>query len=115
MPIAWERILPVVISIVIIITVAILRDQSKTLAAIMATMPINITLALWIVTGAEADQNARALFSQGLLIGIFPTVLFLLVTWFVIRSGWPLLPTLIAGYAAWGLLMGVILFVRRGL
>ena len=115
MPIAWERVLPVIISIVIIITVAILRDYSKTLAAITATMPINVVLALWIVTGSETDQTARTLFSQGLLIGIFPTVLFLFVTWLVVRSGWPLLPTIIVGYIAWGLLLGAIMLVRRGL
>jgi hypothetical protein len=115
MPIAWERILPVMISIGIIITVAILRDYSKTLAAITATMPINVVLAMWIVFSSEPDQTARIAFSQGLLIGIIPTVLFLIVAWMLIRSGWALLPTLIGGYAAWGLLMGIILFMRRGL
>ena len=115
MPIAWERILPVIISIGIIIAVAILRDYSKTLAAITATMPINVVLALWIIFSSEPNQTARTAFSQGLLIGVIPTVLFLIVAWIVIRSGWALLPSIIAGYAAWGLLLGIILFARRGL
>ncbi len=113
--IAWERVLPVVVSIGVILLVAVLREHSRTFAAIAATMPINVPLALWIVFSADNDSTSRAAFAEGLLIGIFPTVLFLIVSWLVVRAGWPLIPTLVAGYAAWGIGLGALLLVRRGL
>lgn len=115
MLIAWERVLPVVVSIGVILLVAVLREHSRTFAAIAATMPINVPLALWIVFSADRDPTARAAFSEGMLIGIFPTVLFLIVSYLVVRAGWPLIPTLLAGYAAWGLALLTIMLIRRGL
>lgn len=114
MPIAWERVLPVIVSIGVIITVALLREHSRTFAAIAATMPINVPLALWIVFSADHDPTTRAQFSEGLLIGIFPTVIFLIVSWLVVKAGWALVPTIIAGYVAWGMALGALLLLRRG-
>lgn len=115
MIIAWERVLPVVVSIGVILLVAVLREYSRTFAAIAATMPINVPLALWIVFSADTDPVSRIAFSQGLLIGIFPTVLFLIVSWMVVRAGWSLIPTIVAGYVAWGVALGAIMLLRRGL
>ncbi|MBZ0299134.1 MAG: hypothetical protein K8J31_05310 [Anaerolineae bacterium] len=114
MSIAWERVLPVLVSIGVIITVAIVRQYSRTFAAIAATMPINVPLALWIVFSADQNPASRAAFSEGLLIGILPTVLFLIVSFFVVRAGWPLVPTIVAGYVAWGAALGILLLLRRG-
>jgi hypothetical protein len=113
--IAWERMLPVMVSIGVIILVAILREHSRTFAAIAATMPINVPLAMWIVFSGDNDPASRTAFAEGLLIGILPTVLFLIVSWLVVRAGWPLIPTLIAGYVAWGIGLGTLMFIRRGL
>ena len=113
--IAWERVLPVLVSIGVILLVAVLREHSRTFAAIAATMPINVPLALWIVFSADNNPTSRTAFAEGLLIGILPTVLFLIVSWLVVRAGWPLIPTLIAGYAAWGIGLGTLLLIRRGL
>ncbi|MBL8165190.1 MAG: hypothetical protein JNJ61_24625 [Anaerolineae bacterium] len=102
MEIVWGRVLPVLVSISIIIVVAILREYSRTLAAVVATMPINIPLALWIVSdGSTREQMDQ--FTRTLFINIWPTILFLLVVWLAARSGWRLLPMLAAGYAAWGI------------
>jgi hypothetical protein len=38
--------LPVLTSIAVILLVAVLRERSRTVAALLATMPINIPLAL---------------------------------------------------------------------
>ncbi|MBZ0297449.1 MAG: hypothetical protein K8L99_33125 [Anaerolineae bacterium] len=114
MEIVWPRVLPVIISIFVIIAVAVLREYSKTFAAIAATMPINVPLALWIAFSAgDVDQTARIAFAQGLLLGIFPTVLFLIVAFLTVRSGWGLVPTIIAGYIAWGAALLVLLGVRH--
>lgn len=114
MEIAWPRVLPVIVSILVILAVAVLREYSKTFAAIAATMPINVPLALWIAFSAgDVDQTARTAFAQGLLIGIFPTVLFLVVAWLAVRAGWALIPTIAAGYAVWGIALLALLGLQR--
>jgi hypothetical protein len=108
------RVLPVVVSILIIIAVAVLREYSKTFAAIAATMPINVPLALWIAFSAgDTDQSARIQFAEGLLIGIMPTVLFLVVAWLAVRAGWSLGPTIAAGYAVWGMSLLALIGLQR--
>lgn len=114
MPIVWEKVLPVIVSIIVIIIVAILREYSKTLAAITATMPINIPLAMWLVySTSENNPDGRFQFVEGMVLGIIPTVFFLIVTYFAARAGWALLPTLIAGYSAWGAALLFVFLLRR--
>jgi hypothetical protein len=111
--IAWSKILPVVVSIGIIILVAVLREYSRSLAAIAATMPINLPLALWIIYSAVGgDREVMATFTQALFVNIWPTILFILVTWITARAGWSLIPMLIAGYVAWGVGLGIIYVLR---
>ena len=113
MPIVWSRVLPVVLSIGVIIMVAIVREHSRTFAAIAATMPINVPLAMWIVFSGDNDPAVRAAFSEGMLLGIFPTIAFLVVAWLVVRAGWLLVPTLIIGYVTWGISLFALLTLRR--
>jgi hypothetical protein len=112
MEIAWQKILPVIVSIIIIITIAFLREYSKTLAAIASTMPINIPLGMWIVaTGSDGGNKAvMQQFTQALFINIWPTILFLAVVWLAARAGWALVPMIAAGYVAWGIGLGLLLF-----
>jgi hypothetical protein len=115
MPIQLQRILPVIVSIIIIIVVAILRQYSRTFAAIVATMPINVPLALWIVySGDPADHESFVGFTQNLVIGLPPTFVFVLVAWLAARAGWSLVPIIAAGYAAWGITL-LLSFALRGL
>ena len=113
MAIAWSKILPVIVSIGIIILVAVLREYSRPLAAIAATMPINLPLALWIIYSAEGgDREVMATFTQALFVNIWPTILFIIVTWIAARAGWSLIPMLIVGYVAWGIGLGMIYLLR---
>jgi len=111
----WNRLLPVIVSILIIIAIAVLRQYSRTLSAIIAVMPLNIPLGMWIIyAGAEDGQQAITEFNQALLINIIPTLFFMLVAWQLTRAGWGLWPTIGAGYAVWG--AGLLLLVwLRGL
>lgn len=110
----WEEILPVLVSIVVIILVAVLRRHSELLAAITATMPLNMPLALWIVyAAADGERAPVARFTSGLAIGILPSLGFLLVIWLAARAGMRLGPMLLLGYAAWGLGLGILFLVRR--
>lgn len=111
MSIAWNRILPVVVSIGVIISIAVLRNYSKSFAAIAAVMPINIPLGLWIVySGAEVDQRQSALqdFSYSLLVNIFPTVAYILVVWMLARAGYDLVPVILIGYAVWAVGIAIV-------
>ncbi|MEZ4863609.1 MAG: hypothetical protein R3C14_19975 [Caldilineaceae bacterium] len=109
-----QRVLPVFTSVIIILIVALLRDRSRTLAAILATMPLNMVLGLWIIaTSASATSQNMLAFVRSLLIGQIPTYIWLVVLYLALRSGWRLIPAVLAGYAAWGLLL--ILAMRLGI
>jgi hypothetical protein len=102
MSVDWQRVLPVIISICIIIAVAILRQYSKSFAAIAATMPINIPLALWIAyNGDHGDRESMVQFAQSLMLGLPPTFVFIVAAWLAARAGLGLVPMLVIGYAAW--------------
>lgn len=110
----WEKIVPVVISILVIIFVAIISESSKTVAAITATMPLTAPLSLWVVYAAEkGDKLATSEYALGMFVGIIPTMIFVLVAWWMARAGYKLVPIIGAGYAAWGVALGAILIARR--
>ena len=52
-------------------------------------------------------------FGQGLLIGILPTLGFLIVTWLVARAGMKLVPMLLIGYSVWGIGVGLTFLIRK--
>ena len=110
----WQDVIPVLISILVIILVALLEKQSKLVAAVTATMPLTAPLALWIIySSAQGDQDAMKGFTSGLLIGIVPSVFFLIAVWIGARMSLRLVPLLAVGYAAWGLTLAAILGIRR--
>ena len=115
MQLEWQKIAPVIISILLIICIAITRAYSKTFAAIVSTMPINIALSLWIVASAEDGKQAPMTeFAAAMLRGIIPTAIFVFVTWLTVRAGWSLVPVLFASYVAWALSLGMIFwFVKQ--
>ena len=114
MNVNWGQVGPVLISMGIIVLIAVLRAFSKTAAAITATMPINIVLALWIVYAAEgADQAAVVRFTESMLVGVGATVIFMGAVWLAARAGWGLVPMLLSGYLAWGLTLAVIFGLRQ--
>ena len=112
----WRQAVPVVISILIIILVAVVRAHSRTLAAITATMPVNVPLALWIVYAAEGgNQGALVNFIASLFIGIAGTAACVGAMWLSARLGLRLAPTIVLGYLAWGATCGAFLGVQRAL
>jgi hypothetical protein len=97
-----QDILPVLLSIVVIILVAILERQSKLFAALTATMPLAAPLALWIVYSSNAgDKTAVSQFSLSLLLGLLPTLAFLITVWLAARAGMKLAPMILTGYGVW--------------
>lgn len=106
----YQQYLPVIVSILVIILVAFLQRHSRSLAAISATMPINIPLSLWIVYAlSEGDRPTINQYTSGLTVGIGPTVGFIIAVWVASRLGLKLVPMIVVGYLTWlVVLLGVI-------
>jgi hypothetical protein len=105
---------PVVVSILIIIVIAVARAYSKTLAAITATMPINIMLALWIIyAGEKGDPPTMVRFTGSMVVGVVATLACVVGMWLASRAGWRIVPTITAGYLAWGVTLALIYIMRQ--
>ena len=97
-----QDIVPVILSIIVIILVAVVEKQSKLFAALTATMPLAAPLALWIVHSSNGgDKVAVSQFSLSLLLGLIPTMAFLITVWLAARAGMKLVPMLLSGYSVW--------------
>lgn len=109
-----QEILPVGISITVIILVAVIQKQSRVVAALTATMPVTIPLALWIVySSTNGNPQMMSQFTRSLVIGIIPTLAFVLAIYLASRAGLKLIPMIGTGYLAWGLTLLGILTIRR--
>ena len=108
-----QDILPVVLSIVVIVLVAVLEKQSKLFAALVAVMPLGAPLALWIVSSSNAgEKTAVSQFSLSLLLGLLPTFAFLVAVWLAARAGMKLVPMILTGYGVWAI-GAIILYLLR--
>lgn len=105
--------LPVGISILIIIAIAVIQSYSKTFAAITATMPLAIPLALWIVYAANRDNPAAITeFTGSLVLGVIATLIFAVALWLASRAGMGLVAMLATAYLAWAASVGLYLALR---
>jgi hypothetical protein len=109
-----QDVLPVVMSILVIITIAVVEKQSKTLAAITAVMPVTAPLALWIVySSSGGEQTAMNEFTSGLIMGLIPTFGFVIAAWLAARAGLKIGPIILTGYSAWAVITGIIFMLRK--
>jgi len=111
-----QDVVPVILSIVVILAVAVLEKQSKLFAALTATMPLGIPLALWIVYSSNAgDKQVVSQFSTSLLLSFIPTFAFLITVWLAARAGMKLGPMLLIGYGVWGVGAYILYLLRNTL
>ena len=111
-----QNVLPVLLSIAVIILVAIFEKQRKLFAALTATMPLATPLALWIVYTANAgDKNIVSQFSLSLLLGMLPTLAFLITVWLAARAGMRLAPMILISYGVWTVGAAILFFLRNSL
>jgi hypothetical protein len=52
-------------------------------------------------------------FTRNLLIGVIPTLGFLVAVWLAARAGLHFIPILLYGYAAWAVILLLMVGVRR--
>ena len=110
----WKQVGPVVVSILIIVAVAVARNYSKALAAVTATMPLNVPLSMWILARAEGDGKATMVdYTGSLLVGILGTLACVVAVHLGARAGLRLGANLALGYAAWGLVLGGVALARH--
>jgi hypothetical protein len=96
------------------VAVTILQKQSKLIAAITATMPINVPLAMWILySSTGGDRSSMKEFTQSLVLAIFPTVGFLLAVWLASRAEMQLGPILLISYVIWGVGVLILLALKK--
>jgi hypothetical protein len=108
-----QDILPVILSILIIVLVAVLEKQSKLLAALIAVMPLAAPLSLWIVySSSGGDKAIVSQFSLSLLLGLLPTFAFLIAIWLAARAGMKLAPMLLTGYGVWAVGAAILYLLR---
>lgn len=116
MSIKLQDVLPIILSVLVIIFVAILEKQSKLFAAIAATMPLTIPLALWIVYSSTGGEREAVLqFTQGLVLSLIPTLLFALTAWIAARAGLKLIPIIVSSYSVWAVSTVLMVLIRRWL
>lgn len=107
-----QKSLPVVGSIAIILLIAVLRERSRTLAAILVTMPINVPLGLWLVaSSSENDARVMTEFMRTALLTLIPSVLWLLVVFVALRAGWTIWQAIGAGYGLWVVLIAIMFWL----
>jgi hypothetical protein len=108
-----QDVLPVILSIIVIILVAVLEKQSKLFAAISATMPLAAPLALWIVYSSSGGDNAAVTsFTKSMFLGFLPTLAFIVAVWLAARAGMKLVPMILTGYGVWALGAGILYLLR---
>ena len=109
-----QDVLPVLASVIVIVLIAVIEKQSKTVAAITAVMPVTAPLALWIVYASSGGERlAMSEFTFGLVVGLLPTLGFAVAAWLAARAGMKLIPTILVGYGAWGAGTLIIALVRK--
>ena len=97
-----ERVVPVALSVLVIVLVAMVQGRSRHLAAIIAAMPLTAPLAMWIVFSAsEGDQRQTADFVGSMVVGFAATLVFVLACWFGLRQAWGFAMTLVVAAAIW--------------
>ena len=108
-----KKMLPVLISIAIIISVALLRERSRTLAALLVTLPINIPLSMWIVALGNGN-NPKILhdFTRASVIGLLITLVWIFIVFFALRAGWTLPMAIGAAYGVWVVLIAGLFALR---
>jgi hypothetical protein len=107
-----QRSLPVITSILIILVVAVLRDRSRTVAAVVATMPINVPLALWVVaSGVEGNSRVLAEFMRAALVSLAPSIVWLAIVFAAFRAGWGLWQAIGVGYGVWLVLVAALFYL----
>ena len=111
-----ERIVPVLLSVVVIILVAVVQERSRHWAALIAALPVSAPLALWIVFSATRGNHGQtAEFASSMLVGVGASMIFLVACWVALRFQWRFPLVLLFGGVVWLLVVGLANWIGRSL
>ena len=97
-----ERIVPVVLSVLVIVLVAVVQERSRHLAAILAAVPLTAPLAMWIVYSAtQGDHSQTADFVASMFVGFAASMVFVAASWFGFRQQWSFPLVLVFSSVIW--------------
>ena len=101
-----DKAVTVILSVVIVVLVAVVQERSRTLAAIIATMPLTAPLAMWIVFSASpGDQRQTGDFVGSMVVGSVASLVFVLACWLGFRHAWGFPVTLAFATVIWLLIV----------
>jgi hypothetical protein len=101
-----DKAVTVLLSVVIVVLVAVVQERSRTLAAIIATMPLTAPLAMWIVFSASrGDQRQTSDFIGSMVVGSVASLVFVLACWLGFRHAWGFVATLAFATVIWLLIV----------
>ncbi len=110
------KIIPVLLSVLIIILIAMVQERSKALAALLATMPLTAPLAMWVVYSASKGDRAKITeFTGSMITGMLATAVFVAVTWGGLKLKLPFGWAMLAGWLGWALFAFGLPALVRGL
>ena len=104
----------ILVGCALITAVALISDRSRALPGIAATMPINITIILWIIWGkSDGDYMNLQEVTRSMLPGIFSTACFIALCWFGFTRRWSFVMTITVGYLVWAAIVFGPSLLRR--
>jgi F0F1-type ATP synthase assembly protein I len=90
------------VSLGVIVTCTRIGARMPTLGGLIATMPLtSLIVLLWLASDHPGDHRLLKEYTQGVLWGIIPTILFFGVVLVVLQRGWQLPAVLGTGFAVW--------------
>jgi F0F1-type ATP synthase assembly protein I len=94
--------LKLAVSLGVIVTCARIGGKMPTLGGLIATMPLtSLIVLLWLASDHPGDQRLLQEYTEGVLWGIIPTILFFGAVLVGLHRGWSLSAVLGAGFAVW--------------
>jgi hypothetical protein len=100
--VSLTRVYQLLLSMAVLTVIAFVGDRHRDLAGLLAAMPLQIPLAIWIMysnTGGNLEQTAE--FARAAFYGIIPTVIFCLAAWLALSRGLQLSRVYVVAYATW--------------
>jgi len=97
-----QVLIKVALSVVIILAATAIGKKLPTTAGLIGVMPLTGALVLvWMYLESNGDANTMQQFSKGALLGIVPSILFIVVALLCFKRGLPLSIVLVSSFAAW--------------
>jgi uncharacterized membrane protein (GlpM family) len=109
-----QKLVPVLISLIVIILIAVMQERSRFIAAIVATMPVSAPLAMWIIYKASNNDSGKTEdFVGSMMIGIIINVIFMAACLIAFKQKWEFKNVMFFGYGIWGILVIISKFVFK--